>query len=254
MTIHVSETASEMGAAAAETGIADIRAAIASRGSATIILATGASQFSMLERLVEADLDWSRVTCFHLDEYVGIDDRHPASFRRYLRERFVYQLAGRPDGLRIGGFEYVNGSAPDPDAECRRLSALISARTVDVAFVGIGENAHLAFNDPPADFDTRTPYLVVELDEACRRQQMGEGWFESLEDVPEKAISMSCREILRSRRIVVTVPDERKSRAVACAVEGPVTPECPASILQEHGNCSLFLDRGAASRLSESHG
>ncbi len=252
MTINVSDSTQMMGAAAAAAGIDAIRDALAERGEAVIIVATGASQFSMLERLVEADLDWSKVTGFHLDEYVGIDAEHPASFRRYLRERFVERTAQRHGGRGIGHFEYVDGSAEDPQAECRRLSGAISARTVDVAFVGIGENAHLAFNDPPADFETDVPYLLVELDEACRRQQMGEGWFKTLADVPTRAISMSCREILRSRRIICTVPDERKSRAVACAVEGPVSPDCPASILQTHADCTLFLDREAASRLSKS--
>lgn len=250
MTINLSDTTRDMGATAAATGADAIRSAIAERGEAVLILATGASQFTMLERLLESDLDWSKVTGFHLDEYVGLDADHPASFRRYLRERFVERLAEKGTGT-IGHFEYVNGSTDDPEAECRRLSGVISARTVDVAFVGIGENAHLAFNDPPADFETDVPYLVVELDEACRRQQMGEGWFKSLEEVPTRAISMSCREILRARRIICTVPDERKSRAVACAVEGPVSPDCPASILQTHENCTLFLDRPAASRLSK---
>ena len=252
MTIRTWDTASEMGAAAAAAGASAIAEAITARGEATIILATGSSQFTMLEHLVPSDIDWSRVTCFHLDEYVGIGPDHPASFRRYLRERFVEKVAAGGSG--IGHFEYVDGSASDPYEECRRLSARITARTVDVAFVGIGENAHLAFNDPPADFETRDAYLVVELDEMCRRQQMGEGWFATMNDVPQRAISMSCREILRSRRIIVTVPDERKSAAVACAVEGPVTPDCPASILQEHPDCSLFLDVPAAARLSAPHG
>ena len=254
MTIHVSPTPSEMGRAAADAGAAKLREAIAARGSATIILATGASQFTMLERLVESDVDWSRVDCFHLDEYVGIDDQHPASFRRYLRERFVERVAAATGGRGVRSFEYLDGTASDPQAECGRLAAIIARHTVDVAFVGIGENGHLAFNDPPADFRTTDPYLVVELDEACRRQQMGEGWFPTLSDVPARAISMSCREILRSKSIVVTVPDDRKSAAVACAVEGPVSPECPASILQEHPDCRLFLDEAAASKLSAPHG
>jgi glucosamine-6-phosphate deaminase len=249
MTINISDATEEMGFAAAEAGGTLIREAIRERGGATIIVATGASQFTMFARLVSLDIDWSRVHAFHLDEYVGISRDHPASFRKYLRERFADQLP-----VPIGSFAFVEGDAPDPDEECRRLSSLIAARTVDVAFVGIGENGHLAFNDPPADFTTTTPYIVVELDEACRRQQMGEGWFASLGDVPERAISMSCREILRARHIICTVPDERKSRAVACAVEGPVSPECPASILKEHPDCALYLDRAAASRLDGSRG
>ncbi|MFW5744900.1 MAG: glucosamine-6-phosphate deaminase [Spirochaetota bacterium] len=249
MTINVSDTTNEMGSAAAEAGATSVREALRARGEATIIVATGASQFTMFERLVELNVDWTKVTAFHLDEYVGIDSDHPASFRRYLRERFAERLPAP-----LADFAYVQGDAADPQAECARLSALIAARTVDVAFVGIGENGHLAFNDPPADFETTVPYIVVELDEACRRQQMGEGWFETIDDVPARAISMSCREILRSRRIVCTVPDERKADAVACAVEGPVTPTCPASILQEHPDCTLYLDRPAASKLSGADG
>lgn len=249
MTINLSDTTAEMGSAAAEAGANSVREAISERGAATIIVATGASQFTMFERLVELDVDWTKVTAFHLDEYVGIDGDHPASFRRYLRERFAERLP-----VPLSGFEYVRGDAADPRAECARLSALIAARTVDVVFVGIGENGHLAFNDPPADFETTVPYIVVDLDEACRRQQMGEGWFASIDDVPERAISMSCREIMRSRRIICSVPDERKADAVACAVEGPITPACPASILQEHADCTLYLDRPAASKLSGADG
>lgn len=249
MTVNVSDTTALMGAAAAEAGANSIREAIRARGAATIIVATGASQFTMFERLVQLDIDWTKVTAFHLDEYVGIGESHPASFRRYLRERFADRLP-----VPLADFAYVNGDADDPQAECARLSALISAHTVDVAFVGIGENGHLAFNDPPADFETTVPYIVVELDEACRRQQMGEGWFASIDRVPERAISMSCHEILRSRRIVCTVPDARKADAVACAVDGPVSPECPASILQRHADCTLYLDRDAASKLSGADG
>jgi glucosamine-6-phosphate deaminase len=236
-----------MGKAAAEHGAECIQSAVDARGEAAVILATGASQFTMLERLVELDLDWSRVRCFHLDEYVGLDEQHPASFHRYLRERFLDRITG----AQPRSFEFVNGNADDLAAECRRLSSLISAATVDASFVGIGENGHLAFNNPPADFETRVPFFVVELDEECRRQQIGEGWFASLEDVPNRAITMSCREILRSRHIIASVPQRRKSHAVSCTVNGPVSPDCPASILQEHPDCWLFLDKTAASELSK---
>jgi glucosamine-6-phosphate deaminase len=240
----VSATKDEMGRKAARTGAAYIRRALAERGEACIVLATGASQFEMLGHLVrEPEIDWSRVTAFHLDEYVGMPMDHPASFRRYLKERFVDRLP-QP----IGAFHYIDAET-DPAAECRRLAEIIAPARVDVAFIGIGENGHLAFNDPPADFETDEPYLVVRLDEACRRQQMGEGWFSSLEEVPERAISMSVRRIMKSAAIVCTVPDERKAVAVARALEGPVTPEVPASILQRHPDCHLFLDAPAASRL-----
>ncbi len=244
MKTDVAASKDEMGRRAARAGASHIRRALEARGEATIIVATGASQFEMLRHLVEeAEIDWSRVTGFHLDEYVGMAEAHPASFRRYLRERFVERLP-RP----IGAFHYIDAET-DPEAECDRLRALISRVVVDVAFVGIGENGHLAFNDPPADFETEEPYLVVELDEACRRQQLGEGWFGSLEEVPRRAISMSVKQILKSRAIVCTVPDERKAAAVARTLNGPVTPEVPASILQTHPDCVLYLDADSATRL-----
>ena len=197
----------------------------------------------MLEHLVQESLDWSRVEAFHLDEYVGLPMSHPASFRRYLKERFV-------DALHepLKGFHYINAER-DPEATCEHLNALIADRQVDVAFIGIGENGHIAFNDPPADFETESPYIVVALDEACRRQQVGEGWFPDFASVPEKAVSMSPRQIMKASQIVCTVPDERKAEAVRRAVEGPVTPLVPASILQKHLDCLLVLDAASASEL-----
>jgi glucosamine-6-phosphate deaminase len=236
----------EMGRAAAKAGAQLIRQAIAERRRATIIVATGASQFEMLDALVAEDgIDWSKVTGFHLDEYVGLPISHPASFRQYLWKRFVSRLP-----LPLRHFHFLNGER-EVASECARVGESLSARTVDVAFVGIGENAHLAFNDPPANFDTRTPYLVVDLDEACRRQQLGEGWFPDLESVPQKAISMSVREILRAKTIICTVPDARKAKAVKASLEGPITPDVPASILQEHRDCRVFLDVPAAGLLSQ---
>jgi len=234
----------ELGRKAARRGADFIRQAVAEKGKATIILATGASQFEMLANLVKEDVDWAKVTAFHLDEYIGLPETHPASFRNYLKERFASKVP-------IGQFYFVNGEAEDPQAECRRLGELITRHPVDVAFVGIGENGHLAFNDPPADFDTEEPYLVVELDEACRRQQLGEGWFASLEEVPSRAISMSIRQILKSKAIICAVPDLRKAEAVKKAVEGPVTPELPSSILQTHPQTFLYLEPESASLLSE---
>lgn len=240
----VYKTKGDMGAAAGSTAAGAIRRAIADKNQANIILATGASQFEMLEHLTSVDtIDWSKVTMFHLDEYIGLGPDHPASFRKYLRERFVDRVG------RLKAVHLVNGDAKDPAAECRRLGDLIRAHPIDVACVGIGENGHLAFNDPPADFETEEPYLVVDLDERCRRQQLGEGWFASFEAVPSQAISMGIQQILKSRRIIVTVPDRRKAEAVRNALEGPVTPRCPASILQQHENCLIFLDEPAASLL-----
>jgi len=244
MDVVVTETKQACGEKAAAHGAELVRQAIAASGRASIIVATGASQFEMLGALVTADgIDWARVTGFHLDEYIGMPMTHPASFRKYLKERFVDRLPSPP-----AAFHYVNGE-DDPEAECRRLGRLISRHPIDVAFIGIGENGHLAFNDPPADFETEQPYIVVDLDEACRRQQLGEGWFPALDDVPTRAISMSIRQIMKSAAIVCTVPDARKARAVKGAVEGRVTPECPSSILQRHAAAALFLDSASASLL-----
>lgn len=234
----------ELGTAAAEEGGRAIAEAIAQSGRATIIVATGASQFAMLDRLVRSDLDWSRVTAFHLDEYVGLPADHPASFRRYLRERFVDRLPA------LREFVMVEGDAPDLAGEVARLNTRLIRESVDVCFAGIGENCHLAFNDPPADFETEDPYIVVELDEACRRQQMGEGWFDSLDAVPRRAISMGIRQILKSRQIILSVPDRRKAEAVRNAVQQSVSPLFPASILQQHPATTLHLDPASASLLA----
>ncbi len=240
----VFQTAAETGAAAATKAADAIRQTIADKGSANIILATGASQFDMLTNLVAAeDIDWSKVTMFHLDEYIKLGPDHPASFRKYLTERFIQKVPP------LAAAHLVNGDADDPQQECERLGAIISARPIDVAMIGIGENGHLAFNDPPADFETEQPYLVVQLDEKCRAQQFGEGWFASLDQVPSQAISMSIRQILKSKSLIVTVPDQRKAEAVSSALAGPVTNICPASILQQHDNCTIFLDADSASLL-----
>lgn len=233
-----------IGVEAAAIGAAAIKAAIARDGEANIIVATGASQFETLEALVATDgIDWSKVTAFHLDEYVGLPITHPASFRRYLQQRFVDPLGGRVTFVPIDG-------EGDVAAELARLSALISGRRIAVCFAGIGENCHIAFNDPPADFDTEEPYIVVTLDDACRRQQFGEGWFETLDSVPRRAISMSVRRIFASELIILAVPDARKAQAVHDALEGPVTPLHPASILQTHPATVLLMDPPAASLLS----
>ena len=244
MHLHIFAAKREMGEAAARHTAAQIDRAIAAHGEANIILATGASQFDMLDRLVSLDVDWSRVTAFHLDEYVGLPAAHPASFRRYLQERFVSRVPG------LKAFHSVNGDeVKGASAECRRLAALISPLRIDVACIGIGENGHLAFNDPPADFETDAPFIRVDLDEACRKQQVGEGWFRSLDEVPRQTISMSIRQIMKSAAITCTVPDLRKAEMVRQAVEGPVTNLLPASILQQHPRCDLFLDAPAASAL-----
>ena len=234
----------DLGRRAAADAADRIRRAIRDRGRANIVVATGASQFEVLAALVAAaEIDWGRVCGFHLDEYVDLPLSHPASFRRYLKERLV-------DRVPLGEFHFVNGEV-DPEAECRRLGDLIRQCPIDVALVGIGENGHLAFNDPPADFQTEESYLVVQLDEACRRQQLGEGWFPNFDAVPQHAISMSIRQIMKSRAIICSVPDRRKAAAVRAALEGPVTPEVPASILQRHADATIYLDPPAASLLEQ---
>ena len=241
MKIEISGSKQDLGKMAAQKGADLIRKAILARGKANIIVATGASQFEMLSELVKEDINWPLVTGFHLDEYIGLSDKHPASFRKYLKERFV-------DIVSLGSFNYVNGE-DNPEQVCTRLGDLISKCPIDVAFVGIGENSHLAFNDPPADFETEQPYLVVTLDEACRRQQMGEGWFPTINDVPAKAISMSIQQIMKSKAIVCSVPDLRKADAVKKTVEAPISPMVPASIMRNHEQVWLYLDKDSASLL-----
>lgn len=240
--IKIFTTKAELGQAAARDAAAIINRAIAERNSAHVIAATGASQFEFLDALMLEPIDWTRVSFFHLDEYVGLSESHPASFRRYLKERIVSRVHPR-------AFHFINGEADDVYVECRRVGQIITQQTVDVAFVGIGENGHLAFNDPPADFDTDEPYIVVNLDEACRQQQVGEGWFKSIDDVPAQAISMSIRQILRSREILCIVPDQRKAEAVKASIELNVNPMHPASILQKHEGVTLYLDRDSSSLL-----
>jgi len=233
------------GAAAAALGASLIRETIKARGAANIIVATGASQFEMLNALVEEkNIAWDRVTAFHLDEYVGLPITHPASFRAYLWERFHRRLP-----LPLRALHYISGEG-DPAKECERVGALIKQHPIDVCFAGVGENAHLAFNDPPADFTTKQPYLVVNLDEACRRQQFGEGWFPSLDAVPRQAISMSIQQILASRTIIITAPDQRKAAAVRDSLEGAVTNKVPSSILQRHADTHVFLDPASAALLA----
>ena len=232
-----------MSAAAARQAAQALRTAIAARGVARIVAATGASQFDFLEALTAAPgIDWTRVEMFHLDEYVGLPIAHPASFRKYLLERLIHKtgmtryhlLDGEHDAARVAD----------------EVGREISRTPIDVAFVGIGENGHLAFNDPPADFTTDRPYLIVTLDGACRRQQVGEGWFASIEEVPSQAISMSIRQILTSREIICIVPDARKAQAVKACIDGEVSPMAPASILQTHAHATIYLDRDSAALLT----
>jgi glucosamine-6-phosphate deaminase len=235
------ETPQALGEAAGNLAALKIEAAIYDNNEANIILATGASQFETLKSLINYGIvDWSKVTVFHLDEYVGISENHPASFRLYLKQRFLQKVG------KVKNFHFINGSAENPLDECERLKRLIEVVDIQVALVGIGENGHLAFNDPPADFELNDPYLVADLDEKCRMQQVGEGWFKGLEDVPTQAISMSIKQIMLSKSIICSVPDERKAEAVKDCVLGDVTNLHPASILQNHEDCTIFLDNRSA--------
>jgi glucosamine-6-phosphate deaminase len=243
MQVKVFPTAAALGAAAAADAAQAIRDAVSRTGRARCIFATGASQFEFVDALVATpDVPWGAIEFFHLDEYVGLDETHPASFRRYLRERILEKVT-------VASTHLLDGTG-DVDRVCRDVGAAIAESPVDVAFVGIGENGHLAFNDPPADFENEAPYIVVDLDEACRRQQVGEGWFPGVDDVPAQAISMSIPQILKARRIQCVVPNERKAEAVARCLEGPVTPDAPASILQRHPDVAVYLDEPSAGRLA----
>jgi glucosamine-6-phosphate deaminase len=232
-----------LGRAAAEQAANSLRRAIRQRKVARIIAATGASQFEFLDALTAApNIDWSCVEVFHLDEYIGVPITHPASFRKYLLERLINKTG-------ITRYHFLNG-----DGDVRRSVAEIGRELqrepIDLAFVGIGENGHLAFNDPPADFDIDDPYLVVQLDDTCRQQQVNEGWFGSVAEVPTQAISMSVKQIMRAREIIVVVPDERKAQAVKNSLEGEISPTVPASILRRHPNATIYLDKDSAALLT----
>jgi len=233
-----------LGKAAGEGAAQLIRNAIASNGSANIILATGTSQFETLKELVAAkDIQWNKVVMFHLDEYISLPITHPASFRKYLQERFLSQIP------KLKNAWLINGET-DALQECRRLGDLIQKHPIDVALIGIGENGHLAFNDPPADFEIEEPYIIVELDDACKKQQMGEGWFQSVDEVPQRAISMSVKQILKSKHIICSVPGTRKAIAVKNTLEKEISNLYPSTILQTHNNCTLYIDEDAAVNLN----
>lgn len=243
MNVEIFPDRESLGAHAGAKGAELIKEVIHAKGEANIILATGQSQFETLETLIkDKEIDWSKVRMFHLDEYIGMPITHKASFRKYLNERFVDQVGALKEVVLING-------EGDAQEECKRLGDIIRNYPIDVAFVGIGENGHLAFNDPPADFDVEDPYLVVDLDALCRQQQMGEGWFNSIDEVPLQAISMSIKQIMKSKKIICAVPDERKALAVKNCLTNEVSNLYPASILQNHPACYCYLDEGSASLL-----
>jgi glucosamine-6-phosphate deaminase len=243
MNISIQKDPETLGIEAGKKSASLIREAIQLKGSANIILATGSSQFETLKQLIkEKGIQWDKVTMFHLDEYINLPVSHKASFRKYLKERFLDKVP------QLKAVHLINGEV-DPVEECDRLEVLIKKSPIDVALVGIGENGHLAFNDPPADFETGRAYIIANLDTFCRQQQIHEGWFSSLEEVPTQAISMAIKQIMLSKHIICSVPDKRKARAVKNTVEQPVSNMYPASILQDHPDCYLFLEELSASEL-----
>jgi glucosamine-6-phosphate deaminase len=244
MKLRIYPDSERLGISAAAEAAVVLREKLTNQARTRIIAATGASQFGFLKALTAAaGVDWARVEMFHLDEYVSLPITHPASFRKYLLERLI-----QPAGIKQ--YHLLDGEG-DARAVCQTVGAELSEAPIDVACVGIGENGHLAFNDPPADFETEQPYIVVELDEACRRQQVGEGWFKDLSEVPKQAISMSIRQIMKARKILCIVPDQRKAEAVKACLEGSVSPSAPASILQTHPDVTVFLDTASASLLTK---
>jgi glucosamine-6-phosphate deaminase len=243
MYLYISPDPKELGKLAGTMASRLIKEAISKNGTANIILATGTSQFETLKQiLTDKEIDWSKVTMFHLDEYIGLPISHPASFRKYLKERFIENVPSLKAAYLIDG-------EGNPEEECKKLNDAINKCTIDVALVGIGENGHLAFNDPPADFDIEKPYIIVDLDEACRKQQLGEGWFKSLDEVPKQAISMSIKQILKSSEIICSVPDQRKANAVRNSLKQPINNMHPATALQLHSHCYCFLDFASSSLL-----
>ena len=244
MLIRVFNDKTTLGRAAAEQAANAIRRAISDRGKARIIAATAASQLEFLDALTkQPGIDWTKVEAFHLDEYIGLPITHPGSFRKMLMEQLVSKTG-------IKHYHLLEGDAPDPSTAVRDVGKQLASAPIDIAFLGIGENGHIAFNDPPADFNTEEPYIIVNLDEACRQQQVGEAWFASISQVPTRAISMSAKQILKAREILAVVPDTRKAQAIKACFEGEISPMAPASILRRHPNATIYLDTNSASLLS----
>ena len=243
--VEIYDTRAQMGHAAGTLAAARIRECLRQKPEVNVIFAAAPSQNEMLDTLVQAtDIEWNRVNAFHMDEYIGLSQNAPQGFGNFLKAHIFHKLPFK-------SVNYIDCEAVDMDAECARYTALLQENPVDIVLLGIGENGHLAFNDPPADFETERAYLVIDLDERCRRQQLGEGWFPTLDDVPKQAISMSVRQCMKARCIINSVPDKRKAEAVKMALEGPVTPMCAASMLQKHPDCHTFLDPDSASLLTK---
>ena len=243
--VKIFENANLMGEAAALSVAEKLNTAVSEKGFANLILATGASQFQFLEHLQKQAIDWKKITVFHLDEYKDMPVTHPASFRKYLKERIL-------DKVQPKQVYYLNGDAPDIEAEVSHYENLLKEHPIDVGCIGIGENGHIAFNDPPvADFNDARLVKVVELDEGCRKQQLGEGWFPTFDDVPTHAITLTIPAIMGCKHISCTVPDQRKADAVYNALNSEISTACPATILRKHPDTVLYLDSGSASKLNK---
>ena len=239
MKIRVFKTSEELGKAAADYAAEVLKRAIREKGRARLVLSTGASQFDTLKALVKQDVDWSKVEMFHLDEYIGLPESHPASFRKYLKERFV-------NLINLKKAHFIDGEG-NIEKCIGQLTEEIKKEPVDLALIGIGENTHLAFNDPPADFDTRESFIVVELDEDCKKQQVGEGWFDTLDYVPKKAVTMTVHQIMQSNVIISCVPYKAKAKAIKLTLENELTNMIPSTMLKRHKDCTLFIDEDSAS-------
>ena len=242
MKLVICNNKEQLGKKAAAQAASVINAAIEKQGFARILLSTGSSQFPFFEEFVKENIDWSKVEMFHLDEYVGISEEHPASFKRYLLDRFVLKVTP-------GKVHLINGQQ-DPEETIKELSALVNEQPIDLGMIGIGENGHIAFNDPPADFFDKRAYKVVELDERCLQQQIGEGWFKNREETYKKAISMTCPQIMKCKSIISVVPYSVKAEAVYNTLTRELTPDVPATLLKEHADCTLYCDSESAALLT----
>lgn len=243
MKIIITKTKEELGTLSAIHAARAVNEAIKKEGTARILLSTGSSQFPFFREFVKAEIDWSRVEMFHLDEYVGIDESHPASFKRYLTDRFVSKV-------NLGKVHLIEGKR-NPEEQIAELTALLDEKPVDVGLIGIGENAHIAFNDPPADFEDKRAYKVVTLDERCLMQQVGEGWFKSVEETYKQAISMTCSRIMMCKTIISVVPYAVKAKAVYDTLTSELSPMVPATLLKSHPDFTLYCDADSASMLTE---
>jgi glucosamine-6-phosphate deaminase len=241
MIINISSDATELGSRAGHFAALKLKKIIRESGCARLLLSTGSSQFETLESLLKENIEWERVEVFHLDEYIGIDESHNASFRKYLKERFLRTI-------QVKKFHGVQTEG-DIVENIRLLTTELRKYPVDLALIGIGENGHIAFNDPPADFDSHEAYKIVNLDEKCRMQQVNEGWFRSLEDVPLKAVSMTPWQIMQSRIIISCVPHKVKAMAVRNTLSGSLTSMVPATLLKQHPDFNLYLDYNSASEI-----